>query len=229
MKEKIKKCFFIIIGMCFILGTVNAANLNVFGMTDAIGSKDEEVTIYISLNQELEFASADLVVEYDTSKLEYVKYTELDIFEKSAMNIVKNNTDTGKVAIGYVSNPDSSSLTKSPGQMLSITFKIISDKEETTELKLKTASLNKDSGEKIESSDITSKIKITRKENSSKENSSEENTKEKKDDTTSDAKDNGKNTLPKTGKGIKSISVILAIFIGFSCYFYKKYFYLRKI
>ena len=224
MKEKIKKCFFIIIGICLILNTVNAANLTVFNMTGATGSKNDEVTIYISLNQELEFASADLVVEYDTSKLEYVKYTELDILNKSAMNIVKNNTDTGKVAIGYVSNPNSSSLTKSPGQMLSITFKIISDKEENTELKLNTASLNKDSGEKIESSDITSKIKIVRK-----ENSSGGNTNETKDDTTSDAKDNGKNTLPKTGKEIKSIFVILAIFIGLSCYFYNKYFYLRKI
>ena len=228
MKVKIRICLLIIIGICCMFGSVNAVNSNVFNITDATGSKGEEVTVSISLNQELEFASADLVVEYDTSKLEYVKYTELDILQKSAMSIVKNNADTGKIAIGYVSNPDKNDLTKKPGQMLSITFKIISDKEETTELKLKTTSLNKDSGEKIESTDITSKIKILSKEIGSNENTNEKKD-ETKDDTTSDAKDNGKNTLPKTGKEIKSIFVILAIFIGLSCYFYKKYFYLRKI
>lgn len=40
------------------------------------------------------------------------------------MSIVKNNSDTGKIAIGYVSNPNPTDLLKSPGQMLSITFKI---------------------------------------------------------------------------------------------------------
>ena len=221
MKNKIQKCFLIIISICFICGSVNAADLNAFSITDATGSKGEEVTVYISLNQELEFASADLVLEYDTSKLEYVKYTELNIFEKSAMNIVKNNTDTGKIAIGYVSNPDKDALTKSPGQMLSITFKILSNKEENTELNLKFASLKKDSGENIDVSDIKSKIKIV-----SKENNINENVNKTEDNTILNS--NNKQ-LPKTGKRIKYVMCSFMIFTSLGCYFLKKYIYLRKI
>lgn len=230
MKKIIKTLFLAIITICVFSATVNAVDTNLFSVTNAQGIQGEEVTINISLNKEIEFASADFTLKYDTSKLEYVKYTELDIFKKSAMNIVKNNTDTGKIAIGYVSNPDATSLVKSPGQMLSITFKIKSNIEETTKIDIDCTSLKKDSGENIEVSDIQSEIKITTKKGGSIENynsSSEANT--NKTNTPTNAKETKNKALPNTGKNVISIGAMIFAVSIISYYFYKKYSYLRKI
>lgn len=238
MKKTIKLFFLITMVICIIgVSTdVKAADSNIFSITNATGTKDEEVTVYISLEQQLEFASADLIIEYDPSKLEYIKYTELEIFKKSAMNIVKNNTDTGKIAIGYVSNPTASDLTKQPGQMLSITFKIKSNSEETIKLNLKCTSLKNDAGDSINVSDKQSEIKIKSQTSNNTNNNSNNNSSSNSNSNENsisvkakETKNKVKSSLPYTGTSIGVISCMIIIFAIISYYFYKKYIYLRKI
>ena len=224
MKKVVNVCFLIIMCMCIYSKNVYAADSNIFSITSATGSKGEEVTVYISLDKEVEFASADLILEYDTSKLEFIKYDELDILKKSAMNIVKNNADTGKIAIGYVSNPDDASLVKSPGQMLSITFKIKNVEFNTTKLNLQSKSLKKDSGEDIQVDDVQSEIKVVAKSNNADSNSTDT------DNRTNEPNQNKQiNVLPKTGDKINLITMFLILFTIISFYFYKKYIYLKNI
>ena len=242
MKKTIKLFFLIIMAICIIgvSTSVKAADSNIFSITNATGAKDEEVTVYISLEQQLEFAAADLVIEYDPLKLEYVKYTELEIFKKSAMNIVKDNADTGKIAIGYVSNPTAADLTKQPGQMLSITFKIKSDSEETIKLNLKCTSLKNDAGESINVADKQSKIIVKSQASNNTNNNANNNTNNSnnnsssnnnEDNTSVKAKETkkAKGPLPYTGTSIGIIGCMIIIFAIISYYFYKKYSYLRKI
>lgn len=224
MKKVVNVCFLIIMCMCIYSKNVYAADSNIFSITSATGSKGEEVTVYISLDKEVEFASADLILEYDTSKLEFIKYDELDILKKSAMNIVKNNADTGKIAIGYVSNPDDASLVKRPGQMLSITFKIKNIEFNTTKLNLQCKSLKKDSGEDIQVDDVQSEIKVVAKSNNADSNSTDT------DNRTNEPNQNKQiNVLPKTGDKISLITMFLILFTIISFYFYKKYIYLKNI
>ena len=224
MKKIIKILFlFFVVGYIFSID-VNAADSNIFSVTEATGSKGEEVTIYINLDKKLEFASADLVLEYDKTKLEFVKYEELDVLKQSAMNIVKDNSDTGKIAIGYVSNPESNDLTKNPGKMLSITFRILTSKEENANLKLSVVSLKKDNGENIEASNINSKIKIVTKENKN-QNVDNNNV----DNTTVNYYNKEITKLPNTGSKMIYIISFIGICLIFSIYSYKKYIYLRKV
>ena len=184
------------------------------------------------MDKEIAFASADLTVEYDNSKLEYVKYTELDLFKQSAMNIVKNNSETGKIAIGYVSDPYSANAIKKAGQMLSITFKIKPNVTEDFKINLKCTSMKTDSGENIQVSEAQSEISIITKSNNIKPNESSENNKNIENEASkinsSDSKKSN-NAFPKTGKGLNwiIILIILSSIIGY--FSYKKYKYLRKI
>lgn len=224
MKKIIKILFlFFIVSYIFSID-VNAADSNIFSVTEATGSMGEEVTIYINLDKKIEFASADLVLEYDKTKLEFVKYEELEVLKQAAMNIVKDNSDTGKIAIGYVSNPESNDLTKNPGKMLSITFKILTSKEENANLKLSVVSLKKDNGENIEASNINSKIKIVTKEN---KNQNVDNT--NVDNTTVNYYNKEITKLPNTGSKMIYIISFIGICLIFSIYSYKKYIYLRKV
>lgn len=223
MRKKISIIILLIVLLLSVCTKVKAADDNIFSITDAEGSKDDEVTLYINLDKELEFASADLVLEYDTSKLEYVKYTELDIFKESAMNIVKNNSDTGKIAIGYVSNPNSQDLNKSPGQMLSITFKIKSNISEVVSVSLKCTSLKNDAGESIQVDDAQSKINIVTK-NSNEKNNNQNNTDGKNAEKTKE--NSSKQKLPYAGKGVGFVIILFTILI-ISYYFYRKNKYLN--
>ncbi len=249
MKKGIKICLLVIVIICILCTNVKATDTSVFSITDAKGSKGEEVTIYINLDKELDFASADLVLEYDTSKLEYVKYTELNVLKESAMHIVKNNSDTGKIAIGYVSNPNTATVKKNPGQILSLTFKIISDESNRIKLDLKCKSLKKDNGESIQVGDLQAVIavvgqssnsinnptnnSINNNNNSYNDNSNNsENNSNKNVDVVEVKENNPKvsNTaLPKTGSGIGIIGLLIVIFTIISMYFYKKFIYLRNI
>ena len=221
MKKIIKILFlFFIVSYIFSID-VNAADSNIFSVTEATGSKGEEVTIFINLDKKLDFASADLVLEYDKAKLEFVKYEELDVLKQSAMNIVKDNPDTGKIAIGYVSNPESNDLTKNPGKMLSITFKILTSSEGNANLKLSVVSLKKDNGENIEASNTNSKIKIVTNEN--------KNQVQDVDNTTVDYYNKEKTKLPNAGNKMIYIISFIGICLIFSIYSYKKYIYLRKV
>ena len=148
----------LILILSIIVGsTAVYASDNIFSMTEASGAKGAEVTIDLKLDRSEEFASANFILEYDASKLKYVKNTQQDIFKKAGLSLISNDSN-GKVLIGYVSNPSSATSSKSAGKMLSITFKILTSKDEAIPLTLKVASLNKDDGSGIEVSDIKSRI-----------------------------------------------------------------------
>ena len=175
---RIKMCLSILLVLLttFIIAIpVRAADSDIFSITDATGKQNDEVTVYINLDKELEFAAADLTIEYDKTKLEYVNYTQLEILNKSAMHIVNNNDDTGKIAIGYVSNPNPSDLIKNPGQVLSITFRIKTDTEETTKLNMVCTSLKTDAGESINVASKQSTVTILAQSNNNSNNNSKSN------------------------------------------------------
>ena len=228
MMKKIKICFLVLLLICAIHVNVNAADTDIFSTTNAEGAKDEEVTIYLSLNKELEFAAADFTLEYDTSMLEYVKYTGLDIIKDSAMHIVNNNSETGKIAFGYVSKPDTATSVKQPGNIISITFKIKSDEVETTNVDIKCTSLKKDSGENIEASDIQSEIKIIEKKEDSSENTENpesENAEDINNNNSTSTQDSEEKPqlLPKTGEGLFNIISFAFVLLLITLYVYKKY------
>ena len=216
---------------------VKAASSDVFYISNASGSKNDEVTIFIRLNKELAFASADLVLEYDASKLEYVKYEEQVIWKNSAMSIVQNNSNTGKIAIGYVSNPSTAQTPKTPGAMLSITFRIKSDKYEKIEVILNCTLLKNDTGENIPVSSLKSEISVNKNNSSSTTQETTKEIKKVSNDTVNKSGETVKTEkyskkanviLPKTGES--RVIIILAItLIIISIYFYKKYRYLINI
>ena len=241
MKKRIYFCIVLIVFIiCCMCTNAKAVDTNIFSITDATGSKDEEVTVYINLEKELAFASADLTVEYDTSKLEYVKYTGLELFGKSAMNIVKNNPDNGKIAIGYVSDPSTANQSKKPEQVLSLTFKIISNNGGTTKINLKCTSLKTDAGDSIDVSDKQGTITIVASNNNNSNNNGSNNSNSSNNNTNnngSQSRTNSTNTsnnttktvLPNTGQKYQFIT-IFTISILIICYYcYKKYKELKEI
>ena len=235
MKKKASICLLlIIIANILMANLVHGATTNPFSVTNAKGKKGDEVTVVISLDKELEFAAADLTLEYDPTKLEYVKYTELELFEASAMNIAKNNSDNGKIAIGYVSNPDTATTKKNPGKMVSITFKIKSGSNETTNLVLKCLTLKTDSGEDIPVSDAHAVITIENGSGGSSNNNnnngsnngsgSSTNNNNSNNNSGTGGKSNQPNSpLPYTGTNVKNIMFLLFIVIGLNVFLYKKY------
>ena len=228
MKKKASICLLlIIIANILMANLAHGATTNPFSVTNAKGKKGDVVTVVISLDKELEFAAADLSLEYDPTKLEYVKYTELELFEASAMNIAKNNSDNGKIAIGYVSNPDTATTKKSPGKMVSVTFKIKSGSNETTNLVLKCLTLKTDSGEDIPVSDAHAVITIENGSGGSSNNNGSNNNgsgSSTNNNSGTGGKSNQSNSpLPYTGTNVKHIIFLLFIVIGFNVFLYKKY------
>lgn len=228
MRKKASICLLlIIIANILMANLVHAATTNPFSVTNAKGKKGDEVTVVISLDKELEFAAADLSLEYDPTKLEYVKYTELELFEASAMNIAKNNSDNGKIAIGYVSNPDTATTKKKPGKMVSITFKIKSGSNETTNLVLKCPTLKTDSGEDIPVSDAHAVITIENGSGGSSNNNGGNNNGyggSTNNNSGTGGKSNQSNSpLPYTGTNVKNVIFLLFIVIGLNVVLYKKY------
>lgn len=243
MKKIIKIFLLMIISICILGSSVYAADTDIFTITDASGHVGDEVTLIISLDKELEFAAADLTVEYDTSKLEYVKYTGLNILNQSAMNIVKNNTETGKVAIGYVSNPDSNDLNKKPGQMLSVTFKIKNGASGTINVNLKCTTLKKDNGDSIPVNDAQATITVLESENNNSNsnpgnnnnNNGNNNTNNKNTDTkiiqpTNTNPTTAKTAIPQTGENLSIVLIAMIVLCSIVIvYFYRKYTYLKNI
>ncbi len=228
MRKKASICILlIIIASVFMTNLVHGATTNPFSVTNAKGKKGDEVTVVISLDKELEFAAADLSLEYDTTILEYVKYTELELFEASAMNIAKNNSDNGKIAIGYVSNPDTATTKKSPGKMVSVTFKIKSGSNETTNLVLKCTTLKTDSGEDIPVSNAHAVITIENGSGGSSNNNGSNNNgsgSSTNNNSGTGGKSNQSNSpLPYTGTNVKNVIFLLFIVIGLNVVLYKKY------
>lgn len=219
----------------------NAANIAKFSVSSGSAKSGEEITIDINLDSESDFVSADLVLNYDTKKLQFVKYQEGQVLKEGAMNIVKDNPESGKIAIGFVANPTISNQIRSIGNMLSITFKIISTVDDVTELRLECTSLKNDNGNDIENTvnDGTISIKANtglnnnsnvgdKKENISY-NPNVEDSKVETDNNEKNYISEAPGTLPKAGNTVVLIHLIVIVISILSTIFYKKYNNLRGI
>ena len=245
--------FFIIIQGIFAVSTYCQANsekvnLSVSSATAKVG---DEVSIDINLNNNSNFVSANLILNYDTEELEYVSYTEGKVLKEGAMKIVKNNSETGKVAIGYVGNPTGDETTVESGNILKIVFKVKTNFEKETNLKLECTSLKDKDGADIASVITNGKIeKAASKDENSTENKNEEVTDNEKDNNdnkvTNDDKNNNNNKTPNNSNnnvtnnsqaqtniphaGIsEKIMLIMTCLILLSIFLYKKSEYIRGI
>lgn len=160
----IKKIFLFSLILILLLSIRNSSNAFTgttgFSVSNVSGKYQDEVTVDINLDTKSDFVSAGLVLEYDTSKLKYTGYQEKNVFKTSAMNIVKDNKETGRIAIGYVADPTNQSQLKNEGNMVSLNFKIISNKPEEIDLKLSCTSLKDDPGNNLKYSIKQGKINI---------------------------------------------------------------------
>ena len=234
-RKMIKIIICMMIAIC-LFSTINiskAADEVAFSVSSASGKSGDEVTININLDTASNFASANFVLEYDTTKLTYVSYTEGEVLETAAMCIVNNNSDTGKIAIGYIADPTATDQTKEPGNMLKIVFRIESTTTETTDLNLVCAELKDDPGTDIPNTINQGKIEISGNGNSSENeqiagtNTVNTNT---STSTNTSATDNTKadKVLPNSGLTNK-IFIIGIIVISCVIVSYKKYQYFKGI
>lgn len=232
-RKMIKIIICMMIAIC-LFSTINiskAADEVAFSVSSASGKSGDEVTININLDTASNFASANFVLEYDTTKLTYVSYTEGEVLETAAMCIVNNNSDTGKIAIGYIADPTATDQTKEPGNMLKIVFRIESTTTETTDLNLVCAELKDDPGTDIANTINQGKIEISGTSNSSEnEQIAGTNTVNTNTSTNTSATDNTKadKVLPNSGLTNK-IFIIGIIVISCAIVSYKKYQYFKGI
>ena len=191
-------------------------------VSSAIGNVGDEIDININLNNTAKFAATNLILNYNSKDLEYVSYTKGEVLESGAMSIVKNDSEKGKIAIGYVADPSSNDITIQSGNVLKIVFKLKSNLKQDTELKLECTSLKDKDGTDITSSITNGKIERV----TSKNDNIEEDREYVKDteNTDNSQKHPGDITkLPDAGLGKTSIfAVIFVLIISISVILYKQ-------
>ena len=128
MKKFLAKITIVLLIIQFISCIYNcceAASENVkFSVSSKSGKIGEKVSIDIDLNNISNFTSANLVLNYDITNLEFVSYESGEVLETGAMSIVKDNSELGKIAIGYVANPEKENEMVQPGNIVKLVFKI---------------------------------------------------------------------------------------------------------
>lgn len=107
-------------------------NMLKFKVSDVTGSPGEEITIHIEMLEDSDFVAGNFELTYDKEKMECIHYEKGEILENGAMSIVNNDTDNGKVLIGYVAEPDEENTIQKAGNLVSITFKINEEIEDLT-------------------------------------------------------------------------------------------------
>ena len=234
---KIIICMMIAICLFSTINVSKAVDEVAFSVSSTSGKSGDEVTININLDTASNFASANFVLEYDTTKLTYVSYTEGEVLETAAMCIVNNNPDTGKIAIGYIADPTATDQTKEPGNMLKIVFRIESTTTETTDLNLVCSELKDDPGTDIPNTINQGKIEISGTSNSSEnEQIAGTNTINTNTSTSTNTSANTSGTdntktdkvLPNTGLSNK-VFIIGVIIISCAIVSYRKYQYFKGI
>ena len=177
--------FVIMQGIFLFYNICAASNEKVsFSVSNGVGKVGEEVSIEVKLNNDSNFSSANLVLNYNPEHLEYVSHAEGEVLKTGAMCIVKNNSETGKIAIGYIGDPSNTDITIKAGQILKVVFKIKSNIEETTELKLECTSLKNDAGNDIINTITNGKIEkeVIANKPSEEDDSNNNNNKPSEDD-----------------------------------------------
>lgn len=221
MKIKLIRIIMFLVIIQGIFTTQNYCKANTetvdLSVSSAIGNVGDEITININLNNAAKFASTNLILNYNSKDLEYISYTEGEVLKTGAMNIVKNDSEKGKIAIGYVADPSSDDITIQSGNVLKIVFKLKSNLKQDTELKLECTSLKDKDGTDITSSITNGKIERVTSKN---DNIEEENTDNK------DNSEKGTETitkLPDAGLRERTIfAIIFILIISISIILYKQ-------
>lgn len=165
----------IFIGINYSEATSRIVKLSV---SSATGNAGNEVSIDINLDNVANLASANLVLNYDIEFLECVSYTKGDVLNAGGMSIVKNNSDTGKIAIGYIGNPTNEDIIVQKGNILKVIFKLKSNFKNESNLTLESISLKNGEGIDLDADITNGKIVIDTK----LPNDEDEENKEDKED-----------------------------------------------
>lgn len=140
MKKKvIIRISIIVIIILLIIAITSIYNNNLekestvkFKVSDITCKPGEEITVNIDMLDDSNFVAGNFELTYDKETMECIQYEKGEILENGAMSIVNNDTDNGKVLIGYVAEPDSENTIQKAGNLVSITFKINEEIEDLT-------------------------------------------------------------------------------------------------
>ena len=216
--SKIILLLIIILGIGCIYNCCEAASENAkFSVSSSTGKIGEQVSVDVNLNNSSNFTSANLVLNYDATNLEFISYESGEVLETGAMSIVKDNSEVGKIAMGYVANPEKANEIIQPGNIVKIVFKIKGTKVEENSLELECTSLKDDSGEEVTRIINNGKIKVVNSNNTTNENQSNNTNK-------------NETTLPNAGINEKyTVVLIYLVIISMSIILYKKYKFIKDI
>lgn len=216
-------------------------------VSSATGSIGNEVSIDINLDNVANLASANLVLNYDIEYLEYVSYTKGDVLNAGGMSIVKNNSDTGKIAIGYIGNPTNEDIIVQSGNILKVIFKLKSNFNNEANLTLESSSLKNSEGIDLEADITNGKIVIDTNLPDDEENKEDQEDKddEQNSDDNNNINDNKSDNeskddiidgekkptkLPESGLSNKSTFILTCIILAIiSMILYKENKYMKDI
>lgn len=140
MKKEVRiRISTIVITILLIIGIVvicknyiKNENILKFKVSDVTCKPGEEITIHIEMLEDSNFVAGNFELTYDKEKMECINYEKGEILENGAMSIINNDTDNGKVLIGYVAEPNEENTIQKAGNLASIIFKINEEINDTT-------------------------------------------------------------------------------------------------
>jgi len=115
----------------FLINSVSAKEA-VFTLGNGKGNKGDEVTLKLTLEDNPAFGLLGVKLDYDENKLEY-KDAEI----KGLKNAFMKDVDEAKgIVTMYALVLDTKKLMEDTGNILEVTFKILSDKDETSKIEV---------------------------------------------------------------------------------------------
>jgi LPXTG-motif cell wall-anchored protein len=137
----------LVLVMLMLPKTVKAVDTAEFKVGIASGEKDDTVEVTVSLENDSNFVAGNYELDFDSTKLEYVSYTNGQILNEAGMSIVSDNdVSNGKVIIAYTANPTEKSHDREKGSLITVKFKIITDTLGKTDLTFSCSTLKQEDG-----------------------------------------------------------------------------------
>lgn len=128
MKKKILMIITIVISFAIIIVSnfINKSFADtvpaVFKLNQVETKIGDEINIELTLTNEKAFLSVDFVVNYDSTKLEYVSYTKGNI---ENFTIYANESEKGKIKIAGIQDPAQSRTVSANTSLIKLEFKVI--------------------------------------------------------------------------------------------------------
>ena len=125
---------------------------NEFRGKDVSGAVGDTVEVIFELGKETPIAAADFILEFDSTTLEYVETKQ--IYQFKSGYVMGNSPESGKAKVALVTlDPPTDG-----GDIFSVSFKILKDCKDGSEIKLSTSSCCDENYKKIELSCKGAKI-----------------------------------------------------------------------